>query len=64
MSEEIMGSEYVPSAEELAANAALVAQAKENKERELEQVALKETALVKLAELGLTEEEARAVIGL
>jgi hypothetical protein len=64
MDDEIMGDEYIPDADELAANAAIAAQAEANKQRELEQVALKEAALVKLALLGLTEEEARAVIGL
>jgi len=64
MDDEIMGTEYIPDADELASNAAIVAQAEANKQRELEQVALKESALAKLAKLGLTEAEARAVIGI
>jgi hypothetical protein len=64
MNDEIMGNEYIPDADELASNAAIAAQAEANKQRELEQVALKESALAKLAKLGLTEAEARAVIGL
>ena len=64
MDDEIMGTEYIPDANELASNAVIVAQAEANKQRELEQVALRESAIKKLAQLGLTIEEAKAVIGI
>ena len=61
---EIMGTEYVPSAEELAANAAALQNEKQAEKDRVAQSKARESAIAKLAKLGFTEEEARAVIGL
>lgn len=53
-----------PTEEELAEREAWAAEAKQREAEKQARIAAKESAIAKLAKLGLTEEEAKAVIGL
>lgn len=60
---EIMGTEYVPSAEELAANAVILQNQEQLKKDRIAETKARESALAKLAKLGLTPDEVQAITG-